>query len=480
MRFRQKLLLAMVWLLTLSYGIGGSLLIGQSFRSSLRQEKQNAVSSYEMTLQTVRLVNQVDIRQDFSSIRAALDRMEAVSDQAGILLTRNGASIYQAGETVDSLPEGNDSQMLLLTRADRHYLQLSGPVRTNDAPLRLDILYEITPIYTARAEQIATYHQVFLGMLLLGGAVAAGIAWLLTRPLGRLSAAARRLAAGKLDARADLRSKDEVGRLGAEFDRMAEQLSGTLTAQQQEMERQERFMGSFAHELKTPMTSIIGYADLLRGQSLDEQEAQEAANYIFSEGKRLEALSWKLLDLLLMKHRDLALTETDPAALIGSLVTHLQPVYRESGIVLQCRCEPGLCRIEPDLFSSVLTNLLDNARKALDRGGNIFVLGRRASGGYQIRVLDNGRGMPEEAIRHLTEAFYRVDKARSRAQGGAGLGLTLCSRILELHGGTIDFASREGKGTCVTVWLPDAAEGGGDGPQPSDGTKDQGGDGDEA
>lgn len=215
-------------------------------------------------------------------------------------------------------------------------------------------------------------------------------------------------------------------------------------------------MGSFAHELKTPMTSIIGYADLLRSQSLEGQEAQEAANYIFSEGKRLEALSLKLLDLLLIRHQDPTLGEADPAPLLERLTAHLQPVYREQGIILQARCETGLCRLEPDLFSSVLTNLLDNARKALDRGGNIFVLGRQTQAGYQIQVLDNGRGMPEEAIRHLTEAFYRVDKSRSRAQGGAGLGLTLCSRILEFHGGTISFASRQGVGTCVTVLLPRA------------------------
>lgn len=463
MKFRQKLLLAMVWLLTLSYGIGGVLLISQSFRNSLQQEKASAASSYEMTLQTVRLVNLVDIRQDFSSIRTALDRMDAVSNQVGIQVTKNGEAIYQSGKTIEKLATASGSQLLLFSEDSRHFLQISGPVQTNDTPLQLDILYEITPIYTARAEQLATYHRVFLGMLILGGAAAWGIAWILTRPLGKLSHAARRLAAGKLDTRAKLQAKDEVGQLGAEFDRMAEQLSETITAQQEEMERQEQFMGSFAHELKTPMTSIIGYADLLRGQSLDEQEAQEAANYIFSEGKRLEALSLKLLDMLLMKHQNLALVETDPAILISSLVTHLQPVYREQGIVLQCRCEGGLCRLEPDLFSSVLTNLLDNARKALDHGGNIYVLGKQENGCYQIQVLDNGRGMPEEALRHLTEAFYRVDKSRSRAQGGAGLGLTLCSRILELHRGTINFASREGKGTCVTVSLPSAepgAEGG--------------------
>jgi signal transduction histidine kinase len=462
MKFRQKMLLAMVWLLTLGYGVGGMLLISQSFQSGLAQEQANAVSSYEMTLQTVQLVNLVDIRQDFSSIRTALERMDRVSNQAGVLLSRDGEAIYQAGEPVNSLPETEGSKMLLFARDDRRYLQISGPVQTNDLPLRLSILYEITPIYSARSEQISTYHRVFLLMLGLGGAAAWAIAWILTRPLGRLSAAARRLAAGRLETRAKLPARDEIGLLGAEFDRMADQLSETITAQQQEMERQEQFMGSFAHELKTPMTSIIGYADLLRGQSLDEEEAQEAANYIFSEGKRLESLSLKLLDLLLVKHQELMLTDADPAVQIERLVTHLQPVYRENGIVLQCRCEPGFCKLEPDLFASVLTNLLDNARKALTKGGNIYVLGKQEADGYQIRVLDNGRGMPEEAIRHLTEAFYRVDKSRSRAQGGVGLGLTLCSRILDLHNGTISFTSREGKGTCVTVTLPRAELGEGD------------------
>ena len=455
MRFRQKMLLAMVWLLTLGYGIGGVLLIVQNFRSSLSQERANAVASYEMTLQTVQLVNMVDIQQDFSNIRAALERMDGSANQTGLLLNRNDRTLFQSGEAVTPLDASGEGGMLLFEQDGRHYLQISRELESNGVPVQLDIVYELTPIYEARAAQIATYRRVFAVLLVLGGAASWGIAWVLTRPLGRLSRTAQKLADGNMNARARLRTKDEVGQLGAEFDRMAGQLSENIEALQQAMEQQERFMGSFAHELKTPMTSIIGYADLLRGQSLDEQEAQEAANYIFSEGKRLESLSLKLLDLLLMKHQNLQLVPTQMQPLIESLISHLQPVYAEKGIMLQCRCEAGVCSIEPDLFSSVLTNLLDNARKALEKGGNIYVLGERTENGYQIRVLDNGRGMPEEAIQHLTEAFYRVDKSRSRAQGGVGLGLTLCREILTLHEGTISFASREGNGTCVTVTLPE-------------------------
>ena len=457
MRFRQKMLLAMVWLLTLSYGVGGVLLIRQSFQSSLRQAKSSAAASFELTLQTVRLVNLMDIQQDFSSLRTTLTRMDT-DGQAGLLLSQGGAAVYQSGLPAVQVSPQEGCVSTLFETDGRHVLQLSAVVRTNAAPLQLDILYDVTSVYTARQEQLRTYHGVFALLLVLGGGTAWLVSWLMTQPLSKLSRAAKNLGAGKLDARVRSLPADEIGELGSEFNRMADRLSENITQLQDAMERQEQFMGSFAHELKTPMTSIIGYADLLRSQGLDEAEAQEAANYIFSEGKRLESLSLKLLDLLLMKRNDLTLIPAEPGAIIDALVARLQPVYQKDGIALQSRCAAGRCRLEPDLFRSVLLNLLDNARKALPDGGEIRVLAEPAAEGYRIRVQDNGRGMPEEAIRHLTEAFYRVDKSRSRAQGGVGLGLTICSRILELHGGTISFSSREGEGTCVTVCLPEVRE----------------------
>ena len=280
------------------------------------------------------------------------------------------------------------------------------------------------------------------------------MAYFLTRPLSQLSKAARRLANGKLSVRVRPRGHDEMGQLGRDFNDMADQLEANVKDLTNAMERQEQFMGSFAHELKTPMTSIIGYADLLRSDALSHDEAMDAANYIFSEGKRLEALSLKLLDLLVMDNQSVQMSRVEPAQLISGLVRHLQPVYAEKGIRLQCKCLPGACYLEGDLVKSLLTNLLDNARKAMDEdGGNIFVISDWFDGACRIRVLDNGRGIPQDKLEHVTEAFYRVDKSRSRKQGGAGLGLTLCSRIVQLHNGDIRFDSRENNGTCVTVLL---------------------------
>ena len=212
-------------------------------------------------------------------------------------------------------------------------------------------------------------------------------------------------------------------------------------------------MGNFAHEMKTPMTSIIGYADLLRGQSLTPEEQTDAANYIFSEGKRLENLSLKLLDIFVADRREITMKSVSSAEIVRDLATHLKPVYEKAGIALQCDCEEGVCLLEPDLTRTLLLNLLENAKKAMSDGGNIRLTGTMLPDGYRFIVSDNGSGIPPEALQHLTEAFYRVDKSRSRAQGSVGLGLSLCAKIVELHHGTLHFDSEPGVGTTVTVDL---------------------------
>ena len=457
MRFRQKMLLVMVWLLTLSYGVGGVLLIRQNFRSSLEQIQNNCAGSYEMILQTVQLVNFVDIQQDFSNISTALERMNSANSLVGISLTRGGKVLYETGEEKSEYDTDSEFESFLFARDTRHIYQINGIIKTNGKPLELVVLYDITPVYQARDDQVRVYHQVLVVLILAGGFAAWITSYYMTMPLYKVSRTARSLASGHLESRVNSKTQDEIGQLGSDFDHMADRLEDNINELKLSMEKQDRFMGSFAHELKTPMTSIIGYADLLRSQALNGDETQEAANYIFSEGKRLESLSLKLLDLLMMKQQDIKFVPTDMKGMIENLTSHLKPVYKSKKIILQCRLEPAVCMVEPDLFSSLITNILDNARKAMDNGGNIMILGESVNGNYRIRVIDNGRGMPEEALKHITEAFYRVDKSRSRAQGGVGLGLNLCKEIIELHNGTIAFASKEGNGTCVTITIKEIA-----------------------
>ena len=109
--------------------------------------------------------------------------------------------------------------------------------------------------------------------------------------------------------------------------------------------------------------------------------------------------------------------------------------------------------LEPDLMKTVLLNLLDNGRKAIEGEGTLYLLGRREEEGFAIYVRDTGKGIPKEELSRITEAFYMVDKSRARQQGGAGLGLSICQEIVKRHGGIMTFKSIQGKGTMVRIFL---------------------------
>ena len=225
--------------------------------------------------------------------------------------------------------------------------------------------------------------------------------------------------------------------------------------------RREEFIGSFAHELKTPLTAIIGYADMLRSKDMSPKTRFTAAGYIFSEGKRLEALSLKLLDIIVAGKQDFEVRRFEVGYFIRSIAAVTVPSLSNEGITLDMRWEPGAIEVEPDLFKTLMINLVDNARKASRKGLSIELFGKAEDGGYALYVRDHGRGMPKEELSKITEPFYMIDKSRSRAMNGAGLGLALCQRIAELHGTKLEYESEVGKGTTVRVLLKGGAANGG-------------------
>ena len=461
MKFRVKMTLCMLGLLSLLFGVGGSLLISSSFQNSLEREKDVAYASYQTALSTLQLVSNANKRLNYEDISTTLAQLieQVPTGWTALRISSGQDSIYEYGDTAYLSGQEADAEpgtCFFRYRSGpdgRHFLSLAGAFSAGDGMLYMSTAHDISFLFQARQFQQQTYLRVFLVMAALCAILSYSVSRVLSYPLDSLSKASRAIASGRLSYRTRVRSHDEIGAVAEDFNTMAAQLEQTVAELRDAVERQQHFMGSFAHELKTPMTSVIGYADLIRGQTLGPDECAEAANYIFSEGKRLESLSLKLLDILVLKKNQLLLFPTQPAALVQKLVEHLRPVYLQYGIELSCACGPGSCLLEPDLVRSLLMNLIDNARKAMDNGGHIQIRSEMCPDGCRIQVLDDGRGIPPAAMAHLTEAFYRVDKSRSREQGGAGLGLTLCSEIVQLHDGTMRFENRPGGGACVTVEL---------------------------
>ena len=451
MKFSVKIMLSMLCLLSLLFGIGGSLMISLSFNDSLERERSSAYNSYQMVLSTLQIVNGIDRQVDYDDIGNILNQLsnQKTESWTALRLYNSEKSVYEVGVfdfsdvSEKDLAKQNVVQQLV-TNDDKRYLIVSGALQVGGETMFLDMAYNITPLFETRSAQEKVYQSVFLFLIVICALLSYSISRILTRPLSELSKTSQAISNGNFSKRCDVKSNDEVGRLAVDFNTMVDELENNI-------KQQESFISSFAHEMKTPMTSVIGYADLIRSQMLSEKEVYESANFIVSEGRRLEGLSQKLLELFVLKEKAAVLSSASPSLLIEELVSHLAPVYEKQGIILKCTCEAGCCLLESDLFKSLLINLWDNARKAMENGGTISVKSVMTDDGCRITVSDNGTGIPDESLSHLTEAFYRVDKSRSRAQGGAGIGLALCREIAALHNGSIGFESELGVGTTVTV-----------------------------
>lgn len=462
MRFRTRIMLYVMLLLALTFGLGGSILIFESFNTALESGREASLASYRMAVGTLSIVAETGSWSGGEEIIHTLSQLDS-QEGAGwsaLRLSDGAKPIHESGadarflrDIVKTNEVGQCITLLWDEPEKGHFLQVSGQLKVKENILTLDMLFDMSPIYKERDTQLRIYKWVFLVAVLLGTEMSWLMAGFITKPLEKLSATTKKVAAGDLSCRADEDYGGEIGSLATDFNAMTQKLEENIGQLRETMRRQEEFMGSFAHELKTPMTSIIGYADLLRGRRLSENEQREAANYVFNEARRLESLSLKLLDLLVLKKKDFALRPCSPKQMLISVRRTIAPVLRGRDIELLCHADDGLLYLEPDLTKSLLINLIDNARKAMDGPGKIAVCMKLCPGGVEIKVIDNGRGMEPEEIARITEAFYRVDKSRSREQGGAGLGLSLTREIVELHNGDMRFESVPGRGTRVTVFL---------------------------
>ncbi len=221
------------------------------------------------------------------------------------------------------------------------------------------------------------------------------------------------------------------------------------------------FVANASHELRTPLASLIGFIDTLRGPAADDAPAQRRFLAIMAEQA---ARMGRLIDDLLALSR-IELSEhlppagrVDPGALLASLAAMFEPRFAERGVRLDLAVPTGLAEVggDADQLAQVLQNLLENALIHGGEGKLIRLSAMSEAGGVRIAVADAGPGIGRHHLPRLTERFYRVDNARSRAAGGTGLGLAIVKHIVGRHRGRLHIDSTEGKGTTVSVWLPPA------------------------
>ena len=270
------------------------------------------------------------------------------------------------------------------------------------------------------------------------------------RPLRELNDTARHIAEGNYEKRLLVKSRDEIGQLGENFNKMAEAVEVRTRSLEESEQKKTLFMGNLTHELKTPMTAISGYSQTLLSMKLSEEDRQEALHYIYEECGRLERLSRKMMKLLeLDQEEELKLTDMPVSDIFAAAERACAVILREKELQLEVVWHGEIFPMDADLMTDVVINLIDNAAKASSPGGRILLEAYEKG----IRVQDFGRGIPEEEQEKILEPFYMVDKSRSRKSGGAGLGLYLVALVARLHGARLRIESKEGEGTCVELQM---------------------------
>ena len=461
MKFTWKMICLVAVLLAVSLSMGGYSVIRRSFHSGLTSELYDAREDMRMFSLALQAVCADSFRSGdeitaVNGLRSFLSR-EDMSKERSFHVTTDADRVLLSNQK-ETFPLEYEAQMgvievRIMTLHKQKYVVASQKLSLYGYMLYLQRSCEITEVYDRARGELASYYWIMLIILALGILVTTVLTVYMTRPIRGISRAAMQFSKGKYDKRAEVSSDDELGRLAVVFNRMADKLEEQILSLEDAAQRQKDFTASFAHELKTPLTSVIGYADTLRSRELPRELQLEVATYIFSEGKRLEAMSHALLDLFALEEEAPRFRTVSAKTLLEDTVDRCSYLLKEKNIKAELFIRDQTIKVVPELIQTLLYNLIDNARKASENHSVIRIRATANDDGFLFSVLDYGRGIPEEALSRLTEPFYMVNKSRSRAQGGAGLGLALCQKIAELHHSSLSFSSEVGKGTCVSFQL---------------------------
>ncbi len=351
---------------------------------------------------------------------------------------------------VENLTAGNRI-MYTIKLKEKEYVSVSGSLPAPYNTYMLTYMYDLS-------DSITSWNRV-TGFLYTVGII---ISFLLAvclilllnhifKPLIQISLASQNIAKGEYENRLPVTGKDELSEMAQSFNYMADEIQNQMVRLTKSAQQKQCFVDNFAHELRTPLTTIYGYAEYIQKAAITDEEKLSATSYIMSESKRLQNMAYRLLDLAMLRNDEIIFSDVSVKELFQSTLDELNQKAVQKYVKLEYACKFDSLLGDFELLKCMLINLVDNSIKACNSNGSVKLDAYYEDGKKVVTVLDNGRGMSEEDMSHITEAFYRVDKSRSRAEGGVGLGLSLCEQIAIKHSAVISFSSQPNHGTKVKI-----------------------------
>lgn len=452
MKLFHKIFLCFVVLFGIAFQVTGCLLVNFVYKNAIDQEKKYAFQEFQHNkyiLQSI-LYLQPELfveNQDNMNLIKNFTVPIAFYKTDGQCVFSNIS--IQPQMTMPEKSENHKIEFQMLSGKGENYIYTSEYVRQGNTEGYLVTETNISATVNRQKDVIRYLQKIYMVLFFISFPLIILMTDLIASPIRKVGKATRRIAEGRYSERICIKGKDEISELAFDFNQMAGQIEKKISELSNATKAKEEFTANFAHELKTPLTSVIGYADMLYQRELPRNQVRDAAEYILNEGMRLEALSLKLMDLFILDRQDFLLEGLSVKELFENLKQSMQPICSKYGTRLHEDIEDGYIDVDYDLIKTMILNLIDNSGKAESK--DIWFTGKKRKNSYFVCIKDNGRGIPSDEIDRITEAFYMVDKSRSRKQHGAGLGLALVSKIVEIHKAKMKIESDGKSGTIVKI-----------------------------
>lgn len=313
---------------------------------------------------------------------------------------------------------------------------------------KIIISSRIDDIYNNRDKQIEYFIKISLLTSLGASLILSILVILTTRKLKKLKKVTEEIEKGSLDIDIPDLGNDEIGSYAISFRSMKTSIQNNMKEIERISENRKIFIGNLTHELRTPLTSIIGYSSLIKNGKVKNMESiKEYNERIYKEGKYIEDMRDKLMELILLDNNKIEKEKSNLASLIKEYINELKQIYPK--VVFKINLEETVYKdINQTLFKSLIFNLIKNGIEASKEPVIEIVLTNN-----NILIKDNGIGIKKEEIEKIKEPFYTLKSDRNRASSGLGLGLTLCMKIIEVHNWKLDITSSDG--TTVKIEMSD-------------------------
>lgn len=449
MKFSFKIFTFSFLVIIISLTLGGFTLIATTFQRELDLKIEQSIRDNTLL---VNFYDNLTLTSNFTNKNYIINQIKNTFNRNEVFIGSINDLKWADKKEIEDTLKVNEQSHKIIKNNNKYYLQVITKAKYTDI-IYFENLIDITNLYTTRDNNYQSYYYTIIIITIISSSITILFAIHITKPLKKLQALTLEISNGNYQARIKnpkrTMKSPEFIILANSFNEMTKKIETYTNELKDYSKRQEQFVASFSHELKTPLTSIIGYADYLR--TYTSHENQELINYIYKEGKRLEELSLHLLDLNLLKNENIILQKINTKALAKEVFYSLNPLEEKYHTKIDINLEECFILAEPSLIKSLIYNLVDNACKASSK--QIIIKGTVVNSGYNLEVIDNGKGIPESSLKKVTEPFYMVDKSRARKQGGSGLGLSIVNSIASLHQTKLKIKSRVGVGTTMSIEL---------------------------